>query len=317
MNLNINTACLALVFFLSGCSSVLVTPPKETSKAYRDFNAYLNGHWVLLAESAKIDWFYDPASLEMDEDYTVSFNSYWLPNEVQRELANPSIGENQVKNTSVEQSILDNTNATLFEFNATGPYLQKINCFSNTQLSETLGTHSCDVGLNLQGSQAQPGSGECWHFIRPKTAMAYIQSRVCGRRFLMEESANYFLYQTGRLPSVKELARKTPPNSGSKERQTTAMSFEVVNNEYIVTNEKNNIREMRVASYFLDRKGMHDADYIYKASCRDSTYSFSKIGQPRVDMKKIGGPLSLSGVAFNRICGDHGIYMKQVKAFIR
>jgi len=280
---------------------------------YRDLNSYLHGNWILLAESLNIDWFYDPESLMMDEDYTVSFWSYWAPNQRKRSIAIES-----AKKADAAKGVPDYTSVSmgdegLFDREAIGPYLQKINCFTNTQLSESLINQSCDLGPNIQAGIVAPGAGECWHFIRPQTAMAYIKTRVCGRKFVMDANTNYFLYQSGRLPLAFKKDMSQLSDSRSDEQRILSRSFEVINNEYVVVDTKNNTREMRIAAYVLDKQGAHDSDYMYRANCSEGTDGLTRIGQSNIDMRKIGDPSSLSGVAFNRICGDHGGYMTQVK----
>jgi hypothetical protein len=312
--MNLKSLFLVLILGLVGCTTIVKPQPIKVIEPYRDLNTYLHGHWIILAESLNIDWFYDPQSLMMDEDYTVSFWSYWTPNQLKRSIAIES-----AKKANPAKDLSDSINISmgdevLFDREAIGPYLQKINCFTNTQLSESLINQSCDLGPNPSAGMMAPGSSECWHFIKPQTAMAYIKTRVCGRKFVMDANTNYFLYQTGQLPSkiIKDANRVTDTPGGQR---TTARLFEVINNEYIVVDTKNNIREMRIASSVLDKQGAHDSDYVYRANCNDDTDSLTQIGQPNVGMRKIGNPSSLSGVAFNRICGDHGAYMTQVKSF--
>jgi hypothetical protein len=304
---------LVLMLGLVGCTTVIKPPPPKVIEPYRDLNSYLHGNWILLAESLNIDWFYDPESLMMDEDYTVSFWSYWAPNQRKRSIAMESAKRANAAKDAPDSTSVSMGDDGVFDREAIGPYLQKINCFSNTQLSESLINQSCDFGSNPQAGMTAPGASECWHFIKPQTAMAYIKTRVCGRKFVMDANTNYFLYQTGRLPSALKKDGDRLTDSRSDEQQILSRLFEVINNEYIVVDTKNNIREMRIAAYVLDKKGAHDSDYFYRANCNEGTDGLTRIGQPYIDMRKIGDPSSLSGVAFNRICGDHGDYMTQVK----
>lgn len=312
--MNIKSLSLVLILGIVGCTTVVKPPPAKVIEPYRDLNSYLHGNWIILAESLNIDWFYDPESLTMDDDYTVSYWSYFTPNQRKR-----SVEVEAAKKASVAKDELDSTSIAkaddgLFDRKAIGPFLQKINCFTNTQLSESLINQSCDLGPNPATRIAAPGASECWHFIKPQTAMAYIKTRVCGRKFVMDESINYFLYQTGRLPLAGKKNVNQSPDSKHDDQQALPRSFEVINNEYIVVDVKNNIREMRIAAYVLDKKGAHDSDYTYRANCNDGTDALSPTGHQSIGMRKIGEPSSLSGVAFNRICGDHGNYMTQVRA---
>lgn len=311
--MNIKSLFLVLMFGLVGCTTIVKPPPAKVIEPYRDLNSYLYGKWIILAESLNNDWFYDPESLRMDEDYTVSYWSYWAPNQRKR-----SVEVGSAKKVSATKGELDSISISLadddlFDREAIGPFLQKINCFTNTQLSESLINQSCDLGPNPATGMMAPGASECWHFIKPQTAMAYIKTRLCGRKFVMNEGTNFFLYQSGRLPSADKKNVNRLPDSRRDDQQVLPRSFEVINNEYIVVDEKNNTREMRIAAYVLDKKGAHDSDYVYRANCSDGTDVLTRTGQQSIGMGKIGEPSSLSGVAFNRICGDHGGYMTQVK----
>ena len=339
MKLKLILMMILVVMLQAGCAQFTARPPAEP---YRDLNTYLHGNWVLLAESSSKNWYYDPESLEMDDDDTVSFWSYWANNanaiaaakkladakklnlkiESTKELGanNPSYNSTP-KEESLEASTVNSEDVRLrsflFDPEAIGPYLQKIGCSTNTQLSESLIDGSCDVDANPQGSRASvsSGSSDCWSYIKSKSAMAFIRTRICGRKFVVDNTSNYFLYQTGFLPIQADQSKVIKAGDVAPHPLSPAITYEVINNEYIVTDVKNNIREMKVATYFLDKKGAHDSDYIYRANCQEGTDSFSKLGQSRVAMQPVGDLTSLSGVAFNRICGDHGQYMQQVKNF--
>ena len=312
--MNIKSLFFVLSVGIVGCTTIVKPPPAKVIEPYRDLNSYLHGNWIILAESLNIDWFYDPESLTMDEDNTISYWSYWAPNQRKRSIDLESAKKASATKDELDTVSIPKDDDGLFDREAIGPYLQKVNCFTNTQLSESLINQSCDLGPNPQAGMMAPGASECWHFIKPQTAMAYIKTRMCGRKFVMDQSINYFLYQTGRLPSSDKENVNQPPDSKHDDRQTLAKSFEVINNEYIVVDAKNNIREMRIAAYVLDKRGDHNSDYTYRANCNDSTDVLIRNGQQSIGMRKIGEPSSLSGVAFNRICGDHGGYMTQVKA---
>jgi len=311
--MNIKSLFLVLIVGMVGCTTIVKPPPAKVIEPYRDLNSYLHGNWIILAESLNFDWFYDPESLTMDEDNTISYWSYWAPNQRKRSIDVESAKKASATKDELDAVSIPNDDDGLFDRKAIGPYLQKVNCFTNTQLSESLINQSCDLGPNPATGMILPGASECWHFIKPQTAMAYIKTRVCGRKFVMDESTNYFLYQTGRLPSANKKNVDLPPDSKNHDQQTLPRSFEVINNEYILVDAKNNTREMRIATYVLDKKGAHDSDYIYRANCNDGTDVLTRTGQKSIGMRKIGEPTSLSGVAFNRICGDHGDYMTQVK----
>ena len=311
--MNIKSLFLVLMLGLVGCTTIVKPLPAKVIEPYRDLNSYLHGKWIILAESLNNDWFYDPESLTMDEDYTVSYWSYWAPNQRKRSVEAGSAKKVPATKGELDSISISMADDDLFDREAIGPFLQKINCFTNTQLSESLINQSCDLGPNSATGMMAPGASECWHFIKPQTAMAYIKTRLCGRKFVMNEGTNYFLYQSGRLPSADKKNVNRLPDSRRDDQQALPRSFEVINNEYIVVDEKNNTREMRIAAYVLDKKGAHDSDYVYRANCNDGTDVLTRTGQQSIGMAKIGEPSSLSGVAFNRICGDHAGYMTQVK----
>ena len=137
---------------------------------------YKDRTWILLAESANKNWFYDPYTLSEDEDGVITFDSFSVPRE---------------KNT------LDQFNATMI-----GPYRQKIDCFGNNQWSETFYTEKI-IQKNPLVGQSKPINGSGWLKIAPRTAMAYMRTRLCGRKFIDDQNVNYFLYQDGLMPLAK------------------------------------------------------------------------------------------------------------------
>jgi len=99
----------------------------------------------------------------------------------------------------------------------------------------------------------------------------------------------------------------TGPGSSPK---NPPVFYEVINNEIIMIDDKKNIREMKVSSYLLDKEFPKRSDYVFRANCGDKQLSFAPLGKPVV-LKDLGAiPDSLENVAFNRLCGDHGEYMK-------
>ena len=69
---------------------------------------------------------------------------------------------------------------------------------------------------------------------------------------------------------------------------------------------------MRVSSYELNKEFPKLADYVFRADCQAKTYSFAVQGKPPSIQELTDSPESLANVAFNRVCGDHGSYMKSV-----
>jgi len=240
--------------------------------------------WILLAESQSKSWFYDPYTLIEDENGILSFAAYIAPR---------------------EKNSLPVFNATIV-----GPYLQKLDCFTNNQWSETLYTKDLLAQRPLVGD-AKPINGFGWVKIQPKTAMAYVRSRLCGRKFIDDQNVNYFLFQDGALPAV--VAKKASVEIIDPSNTKTAIFYEVINNEVTILDGKKDIRQLRLGSYLLDKNLSKHEDYIFTANCSDNTYAMSKSGVSQKSisaMGAIGTKDSISAIAFNRACADHGTYMK-------
>ena len=79
-----------------------------------------------------------------------------------------------------------------------------------------------------------------------------------------------------------------------------------------IIDAKNDIREMKIASYALDRDLSKKQDYVFTADCQNATYSFSEQKSGAAPKQAIGDKDSFSAVALNRACGDHGAYVKLV-----
>ena len=269
--------------------------PPLNEKDYRERT------WILLAESKTKNWFYDPYSLSEDEDGVLTFDAFIAPR---------------------EKSNLQTYNATMV-----GPYRQKIDCFSNNQWSETLYTQNIVSKAPLVGD-TKPVNGSGWVKITPRTAMAYVRSRLCGRKFIDDQNVNYFLYQDGALPSP--VAQKAPVEVFD-ERQNKQLVivkqevvlesdnprppifYEVINNEVTIVDAKKDIRQLRLSSYTLGKDLVKQSDYSFTANCRENSYALNLQGQGTKSgsaMSQIGAKDSMPAVAFNRACGDHGAYMK-------
>ena len=239
---------------------------------------YKDRTWILLAESANKNWFYDPYTLSEDEDGVITFDSFSVPRE---------------KNT------LDQFNATMI-----GPYRQKIDCFGNNQWSETFYTEKI-VQKNPLIGQSKPINGSGWLKIAPRTAMAYMRTRLCGRKFIDDQNINYFLYQDGLMPLAK-VATQGKIDDAVK----TPSFYDVVNNQVTIIDAKKNIREMKIASYALDKDLSKKQDYVFTADCQNMTYGFSEQKSGSIPKQAIGEKDTFSAVALNRACGDHGSYVK-------
>ena len=266
---------------------------------------YSERTWILLAESKTKIWFYDPYTLTEDEDGVLTYDAFIAPR---------------------EKSNLATYNATMV-----GPYRQKIDCFSNNQWSETLYTQNIVSKGPLVGD-IKPVNGSGWVKIAPRTAMAFVRSRLCGRKFIDDQNVNYFLYQEGTLPAP--IAQKAPVQVfDEKENKQLVIAkeevvleplnakppvfYEVINNEVTVLDSKKDIRQLRLSSYVLGKDLTKQADYIFTASCQENTYVLISQGQGSKSSGMIGAKDSMASVAFNRACGDHGAYMKVANKGVR
>jgi hypothetical protein len=268
--------------------------PPLNKKDFSDRN------WILLAESKNKNWFYDPYTLIEDEEGIITFDAFIAPREINN----------------------------LPQFNPTieGPYRQKIDCFSNNQWSETFYTQNIISKGPLVGD-IKPVNGSGWVKIAPKTAMAYVRSRLCGRKFIDDQNVNYFLYQEGSLPAP--LAKKAPVDvfdekenkqlslPAEEEVKVTApekipVFYEVINNEITIIDRKKNIRQLKVSSYLLDKNFAKQEDFILVADCQSRLISFGPKGSTQKWLAVPDEKNAFAAVGFNRACGDHGAYMKMI-----
>ena len=257
--------------------------PPENLKDYQDRT------WILLAESSTKNWFYDPYTLREDSDGITSFDVFVVNRE--------------------SSSRLQAFNAT-----STGPYRQKIDCFTNHQWSEIFYAEHMPRQENYS-NPLKPNQEWGWIKIQPKTAMAYIRSKICGRKFIDDKNVNFFLYQDGQVKAEKEKSADpiiqainalSPPNTNSP------TFFEVLNNEVLVVDAKKDILEIKISSYILEKDFPKKADFTFTASCQSNTYSVKVQGKANAIAGTIEGKATLAAVAFNRVCGDHGAYMKTI-----
>ena len=259
---------------------------------------YADRTWILLAESKTKNWFYDPYTLTEDEDGVLTYDAFIAPR---------------------EKNNLATYNATMV-----GPFRQKIDCFSSNQWSETLYTQNIVSKGPLVGD-IKPVNGSGWVKIAPGTAMAYVRSRLCGRKFIDDQNINYFLYQEGSLPAP--ISQKAPVEIFDEKenkqlviaRQDVVLDadgskppvfYEVVNNEVTITDSKKDIRQLRLSSYLLGKDLAKQVDYIFTANCQENSFALTTQGQGAKSSGVLGDKDSMSAVAFNRACGDHGAYMK-------
>ena len=189
---------------------------------------------------------------------------------------------------------------------------------------------------------ANPKQEWGWIKIRPKTSMSYIRSRICGRKFIDDQNVNYFLFQQGKMPYMREpKAPPIPPNplaedpdlSGpwiaqfrvepppidpsivevpKKPGPNTPIFFDVVNNEVLVIDAKKDVRQMKLMSYNMDRDFSKRDDFVFKANCQTKTYSLYAVGKSGKVESLSDTKNDFANVAFNRACGDHGSYMRIV-----
>ena len=256
--------------------------------------------WILLAESQSKIWFYDPYSLIEDEDGILTYDAFIAPR---------------------EKNSLAVYNATMV-----GPYRQKIDCFSNNQWSETFYTQNIASKGPLVGD-AKPVNGSGWVKIMPRTAMAFVRSRLCGRKFIDDHNINYFLYQDTPLPAP---AAKKAPEEVFDEKQNKQLPipkeevvfesltakppvfYEVINNEVNIVDAKKDVRQMRFSAYLLNKDFPRQVDHVFTASCQSNLYSIAPPIAGQKSNGDIGAKDSMSAIAFNRACGNHGSYMKVI-----
>ena len=259
---------------------------------------YTDRTWILLAESQTKFWFYDPYTLTEDEDGILTYDAFIAPR---------------------EKNDLAAYNATIV-----GPYRQKMDCFTNHQWSETLYTKNI-VSKGPMVGDVKPVNGSGWVKIKPRTAMAFVRSRLCGRKFIDDTNINYFLYQDGALPAP--IAQKAPlevfDEKANKQlaiaRQDVILApdnanppvfYEVINNEVSVIDSKKDVRQLRLSSYVLGKDLTKQADYLFTANCQENSYTLSAQGQGAKLGSMVEEKDSLGAVALNRACGNHGSYMK-------
>jgi hypothetical protein len=289
---------LVTTFLVAGCTFLpqppdiqKITGPKVENPFFQippeNLKDYQDRTWILLAESSTKNWFYDPYTLKEDSDGVMSFDVFVVNRE--------------------SSSRLQAFNAT-----STGPYRQKIDCFTNHQWSEIFYAEHMPKQENYINT-LKPNQEWGWIKIQPKTAMAYVRSKICGRKFIDDKNVNYFLYQDGLVKTPKEKSADpiiqvmdalSPPNPISP------TFFEVLNNEVLVVDAKKDIREIKISSYILEKDFPKKADFTFTANCQRNTYSVKVQGKANVITGAIEGKETLAAVAFNRTCGDHGAYMK-------
>ena len=261
--------------------------PPENLKDYQDRS------WILLAESSNKNWFYDPYTLSEDEDGITTFDMF----------------------------IVDRENdPRLQPFNASsiGPFRQKIDCFSNYQWSEIFYADKMPKQENYS-NPLKPNQEWGWIKIKPRTSMAYIRARICGRKFIDDKNVNYFLYQEGDFASTKisqdNVKQQSILDSGLSSKplkEGAPIFYEVVNNEIVIVDAKKDIRQLRIASYNLDKNFSRRGDYIFQANCQSKFYRFAPQGQALKTQELGSAKDAFANVAFNRVCGDHGKYMQVI-----
>jgi hypothetical protein len=76
-----------------------------------------------------------------------------------------------------------------------------------------------------------------------------------------------------------------------------------------VIDAKNDVRQMKISSYLMEKDFPKQADYLFTANCQNNTYNLVSQGAEK-STGVIGTKDSLPAVAFNRACANHGSYMK-------
>lgn len=292
------------VLLIAGCTFLPQPPDVEKITGSKVENPFFNippenlkdyqeRTWILLAESKALNWYYDPYTLQEDDDGVISFDAVI------------SARENAER--------LQPFNATI-----TGPYRQKIDCFSNHHWSEIFYADKMPKQENYF-NPLKPTQEWGWIKIKPRTSMAYIRARICGRKFIDDQNVNYFLYQEGELKNTtspqENVKQQTIIDAGQPPKslqEIVPIFYEVLNNEITVVDKKRDIRQMRIASYNLDKDFSRRGDYLFQANCQSQSYGFAPQGNP-LKIEALGNIKNdFANVAFNRACGDHGKYMQVI-----
>jgi hypothetical protein len=333
---------------LAGCSN---TPRRQDYQAFMDEEVespffkvpalnqkdFADRTWILLAESKTKLWFYDPYTLTEDEEGVVAFDAFFSPRE--------------------------QNNLQLFNATIVGPYRQKIDCFGNHQWSETLYTKNLvPKDPNAVDIKPVNGSGwvkikgrtaiayvrnrVCGRkFIDDQNINYFLFqtnpiSLVQARKEVIRDTAQYQKEMQlakeaeKRAKSQKDMpgqksavstipAESPPPPLLEVPSEKTPVFYEVVNNEIAVIDVKNDVRQMKLSSYSMEKNFPKQADYLFTANCQSNTYSLlvqgagEKSGGVGVTKENIGAKDSFGAVAFNRACGKHGAYMKVTNKGVR
>ena len=67
---------------------------------------------------------------------------------------------------------------------------------------------------------------------------------------------------------------------------------------------------MQLSSYVLGKDLTKQEDFIFTANCQENSYTLTSRGQSKKVSSAVGDKTSLGAVAFDRVCGNHGLYMK-------
>ncbi|MCX7244790.1 MAG: hypothetical protein NT054_03855 [Burkholderiales bacterium] len=160
-----------------------------------------------------------------------------------------------------------------------------------------------------------------WKDIKGNTAMHWVKTRLCGRTVFGNLTRYYFLYQDPPiikppLPDVK-LAPVKVPVPIKPVPLPPPIVFDILYKQILI-DAKNGNKEMRLISYKLDKLLSDETLWSYRADCQNEKYQMNKLGDKVAgEWQIIGSAISLSGVAFNRACGNHGDYMNTVNEFTK
>uniref|UniRef100_B1XTE0 Uncharacterized protein n=1 Tax=Polynucleobacter necessarius subsp. necessarius (strain STIR1) TaxID=452638 RepID=B1XTE0_POLNS len=66
---------------------------------------------------------------------------------------------------------------------------------------------------------------------------------------------------------------------------------------------------MKLSSYTLGKDLVKQADYTFTANCQENTYSMATQGHG-IKLSTLEEKTSLGAVAYDRVCGNHGSYMR-------
>jgi len=329
------------------------TDKKNTQTPLKPFTF---SDWAYLVDSASLEWFYDPSSLKQNNEGVISLEVVtkakgqpWpkigIPPNVKIEglevipvgISHPA-NPPDISAVIVEPKLDEKLVKKVVPIIILQPALIEIDCTLNVfkaQISEVYAPSIPFVPV-IPGEKPAPppktpaisslndlgvSQGE-WKDIKGNTAMHWVKVRLCGRTIFGNPVRYYFLYQDPPiikppLPEVKLIPGKVPMPIKPEPLPPPPVVFDILYKQ-IVIDPKNGNKEMRLISYKLDKLLSDEILWSYRADCQNKKYQMNKTGDKvSSEWQNIGHPLSFAGVAFNRVCGNHGDYMNTVNEFTK